>query len=663
MRNILGIWCLFIMIGLLPAQETEEEEYDDYLEFGEDAEGLTVAASPETTQHIEVIEKTDIEKRNAPDLATLLAEALDIGVTRYGAYGNQTEINIRGFDTERIAILIDGVPANSARSGEFDVSQIDLANVERIEVIYGGSDAKYNVSGALGGVINIITVKKQNPGLSITGSLANTGYGTGQYNRKGAVEGARYEDLVDTQSLNLSAGYGADKLSLRFNWFGTRAGNHYLYKDYYGFARRKQSNEVWDTGLAATVIGELPKSASLSSTTNLYFAHKQYPVTGVAEGYGVEQDFSFKETLLFNGPEIFREDLSTEASLNYGLNTMRYAALSEGRDHTVGGINRWHWYPTDALTVRAGIDWRFIAVSSTETTGKTGNLGGLYGAAEYYPIPSLLLTGSVKAATDAKQGVIVPKAGLSWQALDWFTLKNNYFRSFKFPDFDDLFYRSADGLYVGNPDLKPEDGWGADLTGGFKLKDLFEGSTTWYVQWTENSIHWVKHGMHWTPENVGTGFFFGFDLRPKVILPITSRFITKITVAGTYQFQMSWLLSEGLGFNDARRIPYMPMHIIGGAIDLQWGTGSFLASVHYESLRYADTGNNLELAPYWLLNCTINQDIGKNWTVFGVLRNALNELYTSFAEYPMPGVSCTIGVRYKGRFSLPTKSKEEPPMM
>ena len=95
-----------------------------------------------------VITRDEIERRNARDLAMLLEDVLDMSVTRYGAYGNQTEMSMRGFDTERIAILIDGVPANSPRSGEFDVSQVNMNDVERVEVIYGGSDTKYNVSGA-----------------------------------------------------------------------------------------------------------------------------------------------------------------------------------------------------------------------------------------------------------------------------------------------------------------------------------------------------------------------------------------------------------------------------------------------------------------------------------------------------------------------------------
>jgi outer membrane receptor for ferrienterochelin and colicin len=124
------------------------QDTDNYDDFGQDKKGITVIGTPETTQQMQVITKDEIEKRNSQDLASLLEESLDMSVTRYGGYGNQTELNLRGFDTERIAILIDGIPANSPRSGEFDINQVDLNNVERIEVIYGGSDTKYNVSGA-----------------------------------------------------------------------------------------------------------------------------------------------------------------------------------------------------------------------------------------------------------------------------------------------------------------------------------------------------------------------------------------------------------------------------------------------------------------------------------------------------------------------------------
>jgi vitamin B12 transporter len=638
------------------SQEAEEDFTggEDFLTM-EDA-GLTVLGTPETTQQMEVITKEDIEKLHAPDLATLLEEALDMGITRYGGYGNQTEINIRGFDTERIAILIDGVPANSPRSGEFDVSRVDLANVERIEVIYGGSDTKYNVSGALGGVINIITKKQQDRGLTVSGGVSNTGYLPGRYNIRGApgvVEEPHWQDVADTQMLDLAAAYGAENYSWKLSWFGNRAANHYLYKDYFGFARRKESNEVWDTGLGFSFVRALPRDARLLTSADWYFANRQFPVTGTARGFATEYDFQITPNLLLNMPRVFRDDLSTEASVSYSWSAMRYGALSRSRDQYVTAINRWSWEPLVWLTLRSGVDWRSIFVDSTDDDGRDGHNGGLYLTGEFKPVERFMVIASVKGATDTRQGVVIPKAGLVWRAADVFTLKNNYFRSFKFPDFDDLFYHSADGFYIGNPELKPEDGWGADLIGEFAFTERFDLAATVYFQWTTDSIHWVKRGAQWSPENVGTGCFIGADLRPAFTIPLKRGSFDKLKLGFTYQYQLSWLLNEGLSFSDALRIPYMPMHIVGGSADLSWksntnAAGSLHVSAHWESLRYADTLNRMELEPYCLVNVTVNQQIGKNFTAFAALRNVLNQLYTSFAEYPMPGITLTIG----GRFNI-----------
>jgi len=157
----------FLFLIPLAAQETSgegEEFYDDWLLM--EGGGLTILGSVNTTQQMDLVDRETIEKTRAPDIPSLLQETLGIGVTRYGPYGNMAGVNIRGFDVKRIAVLIDGIPANSTSSGGFNFYSIDPLSIERIEVIHGGSDTKYNVSGALGGVINIITVKEPNPGWS-----------------------------------------------------------------------------------------------------------------------------------------------------------------------------------------------------------------------------------------------------------------------------------------------------------------------------------------------------------------------------------------------------------------------------------------------------------------------------------------------------------------
>jgi vitamin B12 transporter len=283
-------------------------------------------------------------------------------------------------------------------------------------------------------------------------------------------------------------------------------------------------------------------------------------------------------------------------------------------------------------------------------------MGGLYLTGEFSPVKSFMLIGSVKGVTDTKQGAIVPKLGFRWEITPAFTLKNNYYRSFKFPDFDDLYYRSLDSMFVGNPNLKPEDGLGADLTGEFTLNETFNFSTTVYGQWTEDSIHWIKSaGGRWSPENIGTAFFIGADFRPTLTLPIDRGGLKSLKLGASYQFQFSWLLSGNLTFENSYRIPYMPTHIIGGSVDLAWESGSLLVSAHYETTRYADTLNEMPLEPYCTVHATVNQNIGTYLTAFGSLRNILNAHYESFAGYYMPGISLTIGVRAK--FELNTEQR------
>jgi len=643
----------FVSLFSLYSQESDDDYGDDFRDFGESPRDISVTGTAETTQQMTVIDKETIEKSGARDLAALLEEEIDMSVIRYGGYGNQTSMNLRGFDTERIAILIDGVPANSPRSGEFDISQIDLNNVERIEVIYGGSDTKYNVSGALGGVINIITIKKQKRGLNFGATLSNTGYMPGEYNMRharGAIGKPEPIDLLDMQSLSLFAGYGAEKFSWKASLFGNRAGNHYLYEDDYGFARRKISNEVLDAGGNAQFMFALPKDATILSDTKLYYAHRDFPITMNSVGSAIATDLLITENVMFAAPVIFRDDLATEASLTYQTSITHYGVNIASNDHYVTGINRWSWYPAENIIVRSGVDWRFLYINMDSPTElepvKTGNQGGLYITAEYKLLKNLLLVGSVKGATDTKQAAAVPKLGLSWKAHPLFTLKNNYFRSFKFPDFDDLYYRSLDSVFVGNPNLKPEDGWGADLIGELALEKYFSVVSTVFWQWTTDSIHWVKsQGGRWSPENVGTACFTGADFRPVFTLPLEKWNFTSLKIGANYQFQFSWLLNGDLDFANSFRIPYMPTHIIGGSVDLAWKTGSLLVSAHYETTRYADTMNQMPLDPHCVMHATVNQKAGKYVTFFASLRNILNAQYESFASYYMPGISLVLGAR------------------
>lgn len=675
---------LILSLYILPlfAQEAPVENgstannegfFDEDLPLME-GEELTITASPETTQQMKVVTKEEIDQVQAADLATLLQEALGLGITRYGGYGNLTAINMRGFNSERIAFLIDGVPANSPMTGEFDLNQIDIKTVERIEVIYGGSDSKYNVSGALGGVVNIITVKKQKTGLNIVGSITNTSALPGQYRDwDGNKVKPHWEDLADTQNYSVFAGFGAEKYSWTANLFANRAGNHFLYKDtIFNTTRRKENNDVWDTGVSASYVLDLPDDYSkLIASGDLYYGDKDIPTSGMAIIAGKQTDFSTRENLMLDMPRIGRDDLATEASLSYSWQRMDYTGpanrpsgvinsddggISSRHDQQiVTAINRWSWYPLSKLTLRTGWDYRFNHLDSTDNGLRSRHDGGVYLTAEYMPQKVFTIIPSIKAVFSSPSAMLVvpvPKLGFLWKPLDSLSFKNNYFRSFKYPDFEDLYW-SGDPRTQGNPNLKPEDGWGGDLGANWHYKNFINIESTFFSQWTEDSIHWsAGRGGVWSPQNVGKAIYFGLDSKAGSEIPLSAGPFKKIGISFYYQYLLSYLLSGGYDYDSDKRIPYMPMHTLGGSVSISWKTfvrgleGSLLITCHYEGLRYANTSNITELDPQFLLNAHVNQRIGKNFTVFAAANNILDSSYESYEGYPMPGLTVTLGMRF-----------------
>lgn len=640
---------IFILTSPLFAQDMSD---DGELLFT-DNEGITVVGTVQASQQMAVVEKDKIEKSSTPDVATLLQETLDVNITRYGAYGSMALVNLRGLDSKRIAFLIDGVPVNSSMDGSFNIEQIDPKSIDHIEVIYGGSDSKYNVSGAMGGVINIITIKKQNPGLQLGASVSNTSALPGKYrSRNGTTGGPNWEDLADTQNYTLQAAYGGKNISVSANAFANRAANHFLFTDHYGYTRRKDNNEVWDTGGKVSLVWQLPDLSKLIASSDIYYGDQNIPDSGFSRNFGMQQDITSRNNIMLDMPRIFRDDLAMEASVSWNYARRDYTSsadiFSRHDQQDVMAINRWSWYPGDKLTLRSGFDYRFLYLDSTDIGDRNRHDGGIYLTAEFKPVKSLMITPSVKAVFTSggtTPVTAVPKLGFLWNINDSLTLKNNYFRSFKFPDFQDLYWGNS-GSTQGNPNLRPEDGWGGDLGLSWRFKELFSLDSTFYTNWLKDSIHWYQgKGGVWRPENVGEAIFFGLENKLGFVIPVSLGQIKKINASLSYQYLLSYLLSFGYDFASDKRIPYSPVHTIGGSLELPWQTGSISINGQFESLRFSDRANISRLKPYFLLNATLNQGLGKRFTVFGTLKNILNQSYESFADYPMPGIALTLGLR------------------
>ena len=126
---------------------------------------------------IQVITAQEIEERHYTSLSQALMLIPGISITSSGSFGSLSSLSLRGSTNKRTLILIDGVRYNDpANTSGAQIEHIDLADVERIEIIKGAQSGIWGAE-ASAGVINIIT-KSAAKGTHAGITLESGSYGT-----------------------------------------------------------------------------------------------------------------------------------------------------------------------------------------------------------------------------------------------------------------------------------------------------------------------------------------------------------------------------------------------------------------------------------------------------------------------------------------------------
>ena len=144
---------------------------------------------PEAVGKVREITAAEIEEMGARTLDEAIAMLPGV-VVRTGAQG-VPRVDIRGFRSRHVVLLLNGIPMNPSYDGQFDPTFIPVENIAKIKVSYGNASVLYGDNG-LAGVINIIT-KKGRKGLH--GSIGGEA-GQGEKYR-GEVTVSAGDDNVD----------------------------------------------------------------------------------------------------------------------------------------------------------------------------------------------------------------------------------------------------------------------------------------------------------------------------------------------------------------------------------------------------------------------------------------------------------------------------------
>lgn len=216
-------------------------------------QGVTVTATRQAESlkdvpaNVQVITEKDIKLRNVQTASDAVAMATGVSAS------NSVEgtVNLRGYNSKNILVLVDGQQMNTAWDGDVDWNMIPVENIRKIEVVSGGQSALYG-GRAVGGVINIITKSEKRDGVHGSavvsyGSHATVKQAYAVHGKKDKLSwGTFYESkqtngwksynvyLSKTKAANLTTGAKLDSTADGGTIIGNR-GNKYALSESYGF--------------------------------------------------------------------------------------------------------------------------------------------------------------------------------------------------------------------------------------------------------------------------------------------------------------------------------------------------------------------------------------------------------------------------------------------
>jgi len=428
---------------------------------------VTGEYAPTSPQHavsrVDVISAEEISKIGAADIADILQHKADIRIQQDGLIG--TGISIQGLSDRDVKVLINEVPVVGRVDGKLDLSQLDVTDIERIEIVKGPMAASYG-SDAIAGVINIIT--KKAPAQSIQGSLRGYYSSEGQYDSQLRIGGSKGH-----YSYSLRAG--------RRFFDGWTSGDP-TFKDPQPIADARRSRqwnpkEVYQGGLSQSWNqGGFQITHRLDLMTD-QLKDRGTPIYTLSGPIALDQEFrtrrmdnslDFKhlreDGSRFNGYIAYNDflrirdefvtdlrDLNRIPNDGDGVDSTRYRAVTARYTESFELGEDWAY--------QIGLDGSYEMSSGDRIAGKPEmKAAAFFASTEWSPTAGLTVKPSFRWGWNSLFKLQpAPSIAIRYRR-DLFSYRLSYGRGFRAPDFKELFLAFFDSNHnvFGNEELSPE---------------------------------------------------------------------------------------------------------------------------------------------------------------------------------------------------------------
>ena len=640
------LFTALILAGPVQAQETETTKLGPVVVTA----GRIVEKAKNVTQSTTIIQREEIAKHQYKDIGGILRN-YGVQVDNYAANSSLSQISIRGIRSSTmgmdlqspILLLVDG-----RRVGTSNIAMIPMVNVERIEIIRGPASVQYGTS-AIGGVVNVITRR----GTEATNVTLEAGGGSWDtYKTLGEFSTAA--KVVDFSG-------GASYLTSHNYRTGNNDKYHNSGTDYdVAYSGNLGINFNPKNRLGFTMIGV--QADKIGSPDELAYNNHTAYNDRANNSMDFAYDGGYKDAgLSWKGRYFVGKDKYFNADPNDPF--AHFASETE-----YSGVQGQLSWQKSILTLTGGADYLDYDTSTrpTKLNNKYYNTG-VFGLAKLaFFDESVILSGGLryddyKLTFDDKEDTIdhtTPSVGLAWHTTDWLTLRSNYGESYRIPQAQELLgFDNGWTNYVGNPDLKPEEGKSWDA--GFEVNyDSLNLGLTYFRTNYKNKIATRQAGAGWDQQYYnmdGTVKFrgieaqasyeldgaFGWDfvLRPYVNLTHLFKYDDKDGEKVPNVSNMD--LAYGLNFEkpdigldvDLRFTYYGHRHEKTYGRDFPWPTTD------------VKTGGDT-IVDLFVTKTLYEWEEGDKVSIKGEVRNLFDVNYATIVNYPEPGQSFYIGLRY-----------------
>ena len=169
MASAIFVWPLSGYSQEAQAEKKEEEEKEKKTPVITE-EILVVGATPKDRpiSTVTVLDETQIEQMKPLDLSESIRYAAGATVT----FGDKSvyTLKLRGVDSRRIALLVDGIPVYEPYYSTFDLKTVSADGIDSLNLTKGPSSVLYGPN-TLGGIVNVVTSRPSGkPDLSFQAS-------------------------------------------------------------------------------------------------------------------------------------------------------------------------------------------------------------------------------------------------------------------------------------------------------------------------------------------------------------------------------------------------------------------------------------------------------------------------------------------------------------